>query len=76
MITQSNQRGYAMNIIITIRPVGEMYVSTNNVDDTIIYKETHDIALDSMCEVFGICGEPTDIACDGVDSIYTFKDVH
>lgn len=63
-----------MNIIITVRPVGEMYVSTNNVNDTIIYKETHDLALDSMCEVMDIRVESSDIACDGVDSIYTFKD--
>lgn len=63
-----------MNIIITVRPVGEMYVSTNNVDDNIIYKETHDLALDSMCEVMDIRTEPSDIGCDGVDSIYTFKD--
>ena len=51
-----------------------MYVSTNNVDDNIIYKETHDLALDSMCEVMGIRVKPSDIACDGVDSIYTFRD--
>lgn len=60
--------------IITVRSVGEMYAAINNVDETIIYKNTHDAALDAMCKVLVITEYPIDIACDGVDSIYTFKD--
>ena len=60
-------------VIIFVRSVGDMYVSINNVNDTIIYKETHDAALEAMQEALDIIGLPSDAAADGVGTVYTFK---
>lgn len=72
MITQSNQRGVIMNILITIRPTGDVYMATNSINDLVAYKDTHDDVLEHMCNTLSVSGIPSDIACDGVDSIYTF----
>lgn len=69
-----------MSTIISVRPVGDMYCATTNEDkNLIVYDNSHDGALNEMISVLEMWTEqeidnlvPSDIAHDGIDTIYTF----